>query len=64
LIAQAREEAELIRAEARENAPELQRATKQLRVEQQRALDVVEALRDQLGSLLNAHHARTQESCG
>jgi vacuolar-type H+-ATPase subunit H len=64
LIAQAREEAELIRAEAREDAPELQQTTEQLRVEQQRALDVVEALRDQLGSLLTAHQARTQQSDG
>jgi cell division septum initiation protein DivIVA len=64
LIGMARVEAERIRAEARADAPELQRATEQLLVEQQRTLDVVEALRDQLGSLLEAHQARTQESDG
>ena len=62
LIAEAREEAERIRAEARGDAPELQRATEQLRVEQQRVLDVVEALRDQLGSMLETQRAaRTQD---
>ena len=64
LIVDARGEAERIRAEARGDAPELQRATEQLRVEQQRTLDVVEALRDQLGSLLATHQARTQDSDG
>ena len=64
LIAEAREEAERIRAEARGDAPELQRATERLRGEQQRILDVVEALRDQLGSMLETHQARTQDSDG
>ena len=64
LVAEARQEAERIRAEARGDAPELQRATELLRVEQQRALDVVQALRDQLGSLLNIHEARTKASDG
>jgi cell division septum initiation protein DivIVA len=58
LIAGAHEEAERIRAEARRDGPELQRATEQLRVEQQRSLDAVEALRDQLGTLLETHRAR------
>jgi len=64
LIAEAQEEAERIRAEARGDAPELQRATEHLRDEQQRILDVVEALRDQLGSMLETHQARTQDSDG
>lgn len=64
LIAQAREEAEGIRAEARGDAPELQRATEQLRDEQQRTLTALKGLRDQLGSLLDAHQARTQNSGG
>jgi hypothetical protein len=64
LMGRARVEAERIRAEARGDAPELRRATEQLRVEQQRSLDVVEALRDQLGSLLEAQQARTRESDG
>lgn len=65
LIAQAREERQrLVRAEAREDAPELQRTTERLRIEQQRALDVVEALRDQFDSVLNADEARAQESGG
>jgi hypothetical protein len=63
-MGKARVEAERIRAEARGDAPELRRATEQLRVEQQRSLDVVEALRDQLGSLLEAQQARTRESDG
>jgi cell division septum initiation protein DivIVA len=62
LIAEAREEAERIRTEARGDAPELQRAAERLRVEQQRTLDGVEALRDQLGSILETHQARTQGS--
>lgn len=57
LIEEAREEAERIRAEARGDAPELQRATEQLRLEQQRTVDAVEALRDQLGSMLETHQA-------
>jgi vacuolar-type H+-ATPase subunit H len=61
LIAEAREEAEGIRAEARGDAPELQRATEQMRDEQQRILDVLKGLRDQLGSLLETHQARTQD---
>ena len=64
LIAEAREEAERIREEASRDAPELQRATEHLRVEHQRTLDVVEALRNELGSLLEAHRARTQDSDG
>jgi len=51
-------------AAARGDAPELQRATERLRGEQQRILDVVEALRDQLGSMLETHQARTQDSDG
>lgn len=61
LIAEAREEADRIRADARGDAPELERATEQLRVKRQRSLDAVEALRDQLGSLLDAHQAGTQQ---
>jgi cell division septum initiation protein DivIVA len=64
LIAEAHEEAERIRAEARGDRPELQRATEQLRVEQQRSLDAVEALRDQLGSVLETHQARIQHPDG
>jgi hypothetical protein len=55
-------EVERIRAEARGDATELQRASDQFHFEQQRTLDVVEALSDRLGSLLEAHQARTQES--
>jgi vacuolar-type H+-ATPase subunit H len=61
LIAQAREESERIRAEARGDAPELQRDTEQLRAQQQRTLHDIAALRDQLGSLLDAHRAATPE---
>jgi cell division septum initiation protein DivIVA len=64
LIAEAREEAERIRAEARGDAPELQRATEQLRAEQQRSLDAVQALRDQLGSLLQKNQAQIQHPDG
>jgi cell division septum initiation protein DivIVA len=64
LIAEAHEEAARIRAEARGDSSELQRATEQLRVEQQRSLDAVEALRDQLGSLLETHQARIQQPDG
>jgi cell division septum initiation protein DivIVA len=64
LIAEAREEAERIRAEARRDAPGLQRATEQLRVERQRSLDAVEALRDQLSSLLETRQARTHHPDG
>jgi cell division septum initiation protein DivIVA len=59
LIAEAHVESERIRAEARGDAPELKRATEQLRVEQQHALNAVETLRDQLGSLLGSHQAGT-----
>ena len=64
LIAEANEEAERIREEARRDAPELRRATEQLRVDEQRTVDVVAALRDELGTLLEAHRARTQDSNG
>jgi vacuolar-type H+-ATPase subunit H len=64
LIAEARQESERIRAEARGDASELQRATEQLRIEQESTLHVVEALRDQLGSLLDAHQAGTQKPDG
>jgi vacuolar-type H+-ATPase subunit H len=60
LIAEAGEESERIRDEARGDAPELQRETEQLRLKQQRILDDVEALRDQLDSLLDAHRGGTQ----
>ena len=55
LIAEAREESERIREEARGDAPELQRETEQLRLTQQRILHDIEALRDQLDSVLDAH---------
>jgi cell division septum initiation protein DivIVA len=64
LIGDAREEAERIRSEARGDAPELQRATEQLRVEQRRTLHDVEQLRDQLSSLLGAREAGSQASDG
>jgi cell division septum initiation protein DivIVA len=64
LIAEAREESERIRDEARGDAPELQRATEQLRVEQQRILHDVEALRDQLDSVLDARRGGTQRPDG
>jgi cell division septum initiation protein DivIVA len=64
LIEDAREEAERIRSEARGDAPELQRATEQLRDEQRRTLHDVEELRDQLSSLLGAIEAGSQASDG
>jgi cell division septum initiation protein DivIVA len=64
LIEDAREAAERIRSEARGDAPELQRTTERLRVEQRRTLHDVEALRDQLSSLLGAPAAGSQPSDG
>ena len=60
VIAGAHEEAERIRAEARGDSPELRRATEQLREELQRSLDAVEAMRDQLGTLLETYREQTQ----
>jgi cell division septum initiation protein DivIVA len=64
LIAQAQEEAARIRAKASGDAPDLQRVTAQLRVEQHRTLTALEGLRNQLGSLLDAHQAGTHISDG
>jgi cell division septum initiation protein DivIVA len=60
LIAEAREESERIREEARGDAPELQRETEQLRLKQQRIRHDIEALRDELDSLLEEHRGGTQ----
>ena len=64
LIGEAREEAERVRAEGRGDGLQLQRATKELRVERQRSLDAVDALRDQLSSLLETDQARIQQPDG
>ncbi len=64
VVAGAHEEAERIRAEARGDSPELRRATEQLREELQRSVDAVEAMRDQLGSLLETYQAKIQPPDG
>jgi cell division septum initiation protein DivIVA len=55
LISEARDESERIKEEARGAAPELRRATEELRLEQEGILNNVRALRDHLDSLLETH---------